>query len=191
LGNAIYSMEGPVASPSIDGLATQFQISGSTPYSNVLWWKDLAADSNAHNFVYDLYFYLTEPDKAQSLEFDVNQSVAGLGKWFVFGTQCNFKDSHHWDIWDGNNEKWLPTQVPCPPVSAMSWHHLTLEFQRTDAGTALFIAVTLDGQRSSFNQSFGTRVGRSDGLNVAFQMDGDSRQDPYSVWIDKMSLTYW
>ena len=28
-------------------------------------------------------------------------------------------------------------------------------------------------------------------LNVAFQMDGDYRQDPYSVWLDDISLSYW
>ena len=27
--------------------------------------------------------------------------------------------------------------------------------------------------------------------NVAFQMDGDYRQDPYSVWLDNVSFSSW
>jgi hypothetical protein len=191
LGNASYATSWS-QSPSMDGDATQFQIWGPTPYSNVLWWKELTPDSNAHNFTYDLWFYLTEPAKAQSLEFDVNQSIASRNQWFVFGTQCNYKDSHMWDVWDGTHEKWQPTQVPCPPVSAFTWHHLVLQFQRTDDGWVVFLSVTLDGQTSYVNYGFKTsRTASSDSVNVAFQMDGDSSEDPYSVWLDKVTLTYW
>jgi hypothetical protein len=28
-------------------------------------------------------------------------------------------------------------------------------------------------------------------MNAAVQLDGDERQDPYSVWVDKMTLTSW
>jgi hypothetical protein len=28
-------------------------------------------------------------------------------------------------------------------------------------------------------------------LNVAFQMDGNYAQTPYSVWLDKVTLSYW
>lgn len=84
-----------------------------------------------------------------------------------------------------------PRRCRARPVSAYTWHHLILEFQRTSAGTSLFVSVTLDGRTSYFNRSFGTRTSSSNAVNVAFQTDGDYKQEPYSVWIDKMTLTYW
>jgi hypothetical protein len=28
-------------------------------------------------------------------------------------------------------------------------------------------------------------------MNPAVQMDGDEKQDNFSIWVDKMTLTYW
>jgi hypothetical protein len=54
------------------------------------------------------------------------------------------------------------------------------------------ISVTLDGNVSTVNKYYNPQqnYGGND-LNVAFQMDGDYRQDPYSVWLDNFSLSCW
>lgn len=188
-GNAAFSMVEYINPPSLDGASAQFNLGGSTPYSNALWWKQLGGNSSAHNFTYDLYFYLKTPSYAQALEFDVNQSVNG--RKYIFGTECDFKDLHVWRVYDSYHHRWVPTSVGCSRPSAYAWHHLALEFQRTNAGQANFVSVTLDGAKHYFNKLFSPQGVSVSEINVAFQMDGDKYQQHYSTWLDKVSLTYW
>src|SRR5437588_4491528 len=43
-----------ISSPSLDGNSAKFWLGGKTPYSDVIWWKDLGG-KQASNFSYDLY----------------------------------------------------------------------------------------------------------------------------------------
>jgi hypothetical protein len=188
--NASYSMSQFVGSPSMDGASAQFSIGGSIPYSNALWWKQLGGNNAATHFVYDLWFYLTQPQNAQALEFDVNQSAGGYK--YIFGTQCDIRHTGQWEIWDGAAKAWRQTGVACPVPAANTWHHLVEEFQRDSNGLATFVSITLDGVKYNINQtswSIGSSV--SSEINVAFQMDGDYAQHPYSAWLDKVTLSYW
>jgi hypothetical protein len=173
---------------SLSGNSTQFNIWGSTPYSDVLWWKQLGADNSATNFKYDIDFYLTAPQLAQALEFDVNQSI-GTTK-FIFGTQCNIRSGGVWDVWDTAGKTWRSTGVPCPVPAANTWHHVTWEFQR-NGSQATFIALTFDGVKHFINQTYNAQPSSVNELNVAFQMDGDYAQHAYSVWLDNVTLSYW
>lgn len=176
------------ATPSLDGSSAQFSIWGSTPYSDALWWRELGADNSAANFQYDVNFYLTAPQYAQALEFDVNQSDGTTR--FIFGTQCNIKNGSVWDVWDTANARWVSTGVSCPAPSANTWHHLTWELKRS-ATQATFVAITLDGVRHAVNMTFDGKPVTGSELNVAFQMDGDYAQHAYSAWLDKVTLSYW
>ncbi len=186
---AVYSMAINQASPSLDGRSATFYLGGPTPYSSALWWKQLGGNSNVRNFVYDLYFYLKNPGASQALEFDVNQSLNG--QKFIFGTQCDYKNHKDWDVWDTANRVWVKTGIPCNPPQAYTWNHLVLEFQRTTGNKALFIAVTLNGQKSYINRSFYPMGVSAYELNTAFQMDGNGYATPYQTWIDKMNLIAW
>src|SRR5512135_1402380 len=42
-----HSMQQFIKSPSLSGAAAQFNISGSQPYSDALWWKQLGAANSA------------------------------------------------------------------------------------------------------------------------------------------------
>src|SRR5882724_12261336 len=46
-----HSMAQRQTSPSMDGASTKFSISGTTPYANALWWKQLGGKDSAHNFI--------------------------------------------------------------------------------------------------------------------------------------------
>src|SRR5215470_2835368 len=70
---ASYSMVENQISPSLNGRSAKFDIGGRTPYADAIWWKQLGADNAKTNFQYDVDFYLTAPQYAQALEFDVNQ----------------------------------------------------------------------------------------------------------------------
>jgi len=185
---AQYSMGEHVASPALSGQAAQFNISGSTPYSDAIWWKQLGGDNAKTHFQYDLDFYLAQPQLAQSLEFDANQSNGSMK--FIFGTQCNIKGDGQWDVWDTAGNTWRPTGISCGVPAAYQWHHLTWQFYR-DNTTIYFVAVTLDGATHYVNRSYAAKpVGASE-INVAFQMDGDFAMHPYSTWLDNVTLTAW
>lgn len=186
---ATYSSQQGIASPSLDGKSMQFNLGGSTPYSNALWWKQLGANSTVQNFQYDLYYYIKNPSASQALEFDVNQSVNG--KKYIFGTECDFKDKKVWKVYDPYNRAWQTTSIACTVPKAYTWHHVVLEFQRTATAKVSFLAVTINGTKSYFNRLYDPKATAAKEINVAFQMDGNKSQTDYSVWLDKVTLTYW
>ena len=182
------SMEQNIGNPALDGKSAQFDMAGSKPYSSAIWWKQLGANANASNFVYDLYFYVKNSSAVQALEFDANQSLNG--KKYIFGTQCDALGHHDWDVWDTANARWVQTGIACSAPAAYSWNHLTLEFQRVN-GQAKFVSVTLNGSKSYINKVFWPESINAQELNVAFQMDGNSSNTPYSTWLDKVNFTVW
>jgi hypothetical protein len=184
---AIYSMVENQASPSLDGASAKFSISGTTPYSDALWWKQLGAADTATHLKYDVAFYITNPGVAQALEFDNNQSN-GVHK-FIYGTQCNIK-GNHWDVWGNAAGNWISTGIACSAPTAFVWHHLTWEFQRTSTNV-IFVGFTYDGMTHYVNRSYPARSSSVHEMNVAFQMDGDFAMHAYSTWLDKVTLTYW
>jgi hypothetical protein len=184
-----YSMTQGISSPSMDGKSAKFYVGGDTPYSQALWWKQLGGNSAVKNFVYDLYFYIKDPNAPQALEFDVNQSTGGYK--YIFGTECAYKQSGSpWEIWDSKNARWVSTGVTCPKPNAYSWNHVTWEFQRVGTQTR-FISVTLNGSKHYINKYFYVRSSGAYEVNVAFQMDKNSVSTDYNVWLDKVSLNYW
>ncbi|HEX9256225.1 MAG TPA: hypothetical protein VF938_11790 [Candidatus Angelobacter sp.] len=184
---ATYSMEENQASPSLDGASAKFSISGTTPYSDALWWKQLGAADSATHLKYDVAFYITNPGVSQALEFDNNQSN-GVFK-FIYGTQCNIK-GNHWDVWGNAAGNWISTGIACSAPTAFVWHHLTWEFQRTSTNV-IFVGFTYDGVTHYVNRSYPARSSTVHEMNVAFQMDGDFAMHAYSTWLDKVTLTYW
>lgn len=177
-----------VSSPALYGYSRKFHLGGSTPYSNALWWKQLGANNSKTHFVYDVYFYLRAPSYAQALEFDVNQSNGH--RKFIFGTECNVKDGHVWDVYDPKGGRWRSTGIYCAMPSGYRWHHIHWELYRT-AYMVHYISFTLDGVKHYVNRSYYARLSGAKEINVAFQMDGDKYQHDYDTWLDKVSLKYW
>lgn len=182
------SMKQYQATPSLTGKATEYWIGPKVPYSGALWWKQLGANGNASHFVYDLYFYVKNPGAAQALEFDMNQSANG--RKFIFGTQCDIKAHHDWDVWDTASGRWVKTGIACYAPPAYQWNHLVLEFARK-GNQATFVSVTLNGKKSYINRTFNTFGVNAKELNTAVQLDGNNVHTAYSVWVDKMQVTAW
>lgn len=189
---AAYSMTEQVASPALSGAAAKFSLEGGTaPFGVALWWKYLTTDGNASHFVYDLYFYMEDPTAAQALEFNVGQSVGGAR--YDFATQCDldsFSD-HTWRVWNPANKGWTSSSANCPQPGAKTWNHLVWEFERNSSGQVVFKAVTLNDKRTEINLSMPAQSDSSNGIDVAFQLDANRDSALYSVWLDKVSLTYW
>jgi len=193
-----------VTSPSMSGKATKFSIGGTTPYADVLWTNPVIGTyssqgqpdpshtlvPNLHNFTYDVYFYGSALELSQVIEFDVNQYFDGTG--FTYGNQCRIAGGHEFDVWDNVNKHWISTGVPCYP-NDNSWNHLILQMQRTSDNQLLYHSITLNGVTTVINRYFPpfSVPGSWYGITVNYQMDGNSKQSPYTIYVDELSLTYW
>jgi hypothetical protein len=182
-----YSMTQGVSNPTIDGSSATFWLGGTVPFGDALWWNQLAPNPSATHFVYDLYFWVSNPAVAQGLEFDVNQSVGGMK--YIFGTECDSRTNGGWRIWDTANAGWVSTTATCT-VQPNAWNHLTWQVERVGNQTH-FIAVTLNGYQQTIDKYFYAENMNAQEINVAFQLDGDEHQDALQAWLDKVTLYYW
>lgn len=186
LGDAVSQMIPNQSAPSLSGSSAKFTMGGPSAYSNMLYYKALGGGRNTTHFVYEMSFYIDNPDVVQALEFDVNQSFDN--KRWVFGTECNFRDTHRWDVWDGV-KGWQPTSIPCDPFPANTWIHLVWTFERV-GDQVHYISLQINDQVHPLDLYFNREYNWTmEDINVAFQMDGDFQQDPFNVWVDNIKLT--
>ena len=176
-----------VSSPSISGSSAKFWV-GGTPWGAALWWRELGGQDDVANFRYDLDFYTDGLDSAQALEFDMNQNVGG--KRYIYGTECDFRGTGTWRVWNGPASTWVSTGIECSKPSPGTWHHLTWEFARSD-GQVHFVAVALDGDRHDVGRSFDAIGGGGSGLDVAFQADLTGSGGDVTVWLDNINVAWW
>jgi len=197
-----WAMTQGVSSPSQSGNSARMDVGGQTAYSDALWNNHLIGDfssqglpdsnhsivPNVHNFTYDVYFYATNVSVSQALEFDINQFFNGQS--FIWGHECRIVGGNQWDIWDNPGQKWIPTGIPCNPVNN-AWNHLVIQVQRTSANHLLFQSITLNGQTATLNYDEVPTATTWYGITINYQQDGDYNQQPYSIWLDKLTFTYW
>jgi hypothetical protein len=186
LGTADSTMTQNQSTPSMDGQSAHFTIGGTQPYSNMLYFNPVAGGDNVSHFTYDVYFYIDQPDYAQALEFDTNQTFGGQ-RW-VWGSECNFKGDGVWDIWN-DVTGWQPTPFPCTPFPANTWIHLVWNVERV-GNQVHYISLTVGDQVYNVDTYYPNQPDWTlEEIDVAFQMDGDYAQQPYNVWLDEMKLT--
>lgn len=187
-GGATYTMSQNQSSPALDGNSTKFSISGTVPFSHGLWWRRMSSNTSATNFILDMYYYMKNPSASQGLEFAANQGRSD--GWYKFSTQCSFGNGS-WSVWDSKNGGWVKTGIPCTRPAAYAWQHVRFEYQRS-GGKAVFVAITINGNRHYVNKSFYPQSKSSSGsVGIHFQLNGNSTETAYSTWADKMTLTYW
>ena len=198
-----WSMTPGITSPSVSGKAAKFTIAGSVPYADILWNNHLIGDGssqgmpdsshslvqNLHNFTYDAYFYGTNLSLSENIEFDIAQFFHGMG--FMYGTQCQIVNGQVWGIWNPAAGKWVPTSIPCKPNSN-AWNHVIIRFERTSGNQLLYRSITLNGITSTINKTYSPFSAPSGwwGVAVNFQLDGDYKLSDYSVYVDKLNVTY-
>lgn len=187
---AQYAMKEGVSSPSLSGSSAQFTLQpGTQPFGGALWFKFLTIDAAATHFSYDLYFYTDNPSAPQALEFNASQSTGG--NRYSFSTQCDLSNQRAWLIWSPPKNGWVSTGVPCVQPPPNTWNHLVWEFERNSSDQVVFDAVTLNGDRHQIGIAMPSTRDSSNGIDVAFQLDANRTATPYSVWLDKINLSYW
>jgi len=185
-GNKTYALS--------SGGSMKFSLGGTLPYSDILWnvkfTKHLADEKsvpNFHNFTYDVWFFGTNLEISQALEFDINQFING--KSFIWGHECRIAGGHEWDTWD-NRGYWVKSGIPCRPVSN-AWNHLIIKVQRTWDNRLLFQSINLNGNVSTLNRYDNPTPTTWYGMTINYQMDGNYKQQPYSVYLDKLNFSYY
>jgi hypothetical protein len=197
-----WAMYQGVKSPSLSGSSTQFNIGGKMVYTDVLWNNHLIGDFSSqglpdsnhtlvptlHTFTYDVYFYGNNLGASQALEFDINQFFNNLG--FTWGHECRIAGGNEWDIWDNANYKWTPTGIACNPIEN-GWNHLTIVGSRTSNNQLLYRSITFNGVTHVLNWTLPPFPAPGwYGITINYQMDGNYKQSPYTVWVDKLNFTY-
>ncbi len=186
LGVAQSTLSLDQSTPSLDGSAAKFSLAGKQPYSNELYWTPLGGGDSVSHFSYDLWFYIDNGDAPQSMEFDVNQAFGGT-RW-TWGTQCDFDQAHHWDIWDPLHGVWMPTSVACNHFPSNTWIHLVWSLERV-GDQVHYISVSVADQTYAVDTYYTAQPNwYQEEIDIAFQMDGNYAQQPYNVWLDEVNL---
>jgi len=183
--------------------AAKFDLGGTAVYTDALFNNHLIGPFSSqglpdtdgvlvpvlHDFTYDVYFYGDNLGVSQALEFDVSQFFDSKG--FIWGHECRIAGGNEWDVWDNVKGHWTPTGVACHPNSN-AWNHVTIHMQRTSNDQLLYQSITLNGVTHNLNLTFAPGSAPSDwyGVTINYQMDGNYRQDPYSVYLDDLTFSY-
>jgi hypothetical protein len=186
LGVAVSTITLHQQAPSLDGSAAKFTLAGKHAYSNELYWTPIGGGSFPQHFNYDLWFYIDHGDRPQSLEFDVNQAFGG-SRW-TWGTQCDFNDTHRWNIWDPLGEVWKPIPIPCNHFPSNTWIHMVWTLERV-GNQVHYITLSVADHTYDVDTYYTAQPKwTQEEIDIAFQMDGNWDQQPYTVWLDRVNL---
>ena len=190
-----------VSSPSQDGASTKTVYGGGTvQWGDVLWNNHLIGDFSSqglpdfsktlvpslHNFTYDVYFWVSNASVSQAMEFDINQFFGG--KSYIWGHECRIAGGHEWDTWNNQTQHWVPSGIPCNPISG-AWNHLVINVQRTSDGHLLFHSISLNGNTTVLNRYDTPTATNWYGVTINYQIDGNVNGTPYNVYLDKLNFT--
>jgi hypothetical protein len=181
-----------VASPSEDGVATQFSIAPTAPYSNAYFYQEhtpVTSQINALIYEFDVYIPQGMENASEGFEFECQQIIGG---WvYNFGWQAYYTGKM-WRIFDYGLKRWDSTNVPFPGFTPGTWHHIVAEYHNDlTTHTVFHDALTVDGTRYTVNLTHNAyNAGGRDQFTNAVQLDSNKTATPYSVYVDKMTITY-
>jgi hypothetical protein len=196
-----WGMKQGVTAPGGVTNATRFDVGGEVKYSDALFVNHLVGDGSTQGMLdksntvlksighitYSVDFYSDHLELAHALEFDVGLNHSGRAH--MFGTECRTEGNKLWAIWDNPGHRWVDTKVPCKALDS-KWNHLVLEFTRTSDNHLIYDSITLNGVKSTLNWKNNSIPSSWRGMVVNFQLDGNKDQADYSVYLNKLNITY-
>ncbi len=188
-----------VGSPSHSGVSRKF-VTTTTGYGAERYTVTFGDNRTATNFMWDGWVYLTSSSShINNLEMDLNQTLPN-GNTVIFVIQCN-RPSGTWDYTENLGSAryprghWAHSGAACNlhHWGTGRWHHVQMEYSRTDTGHVTYKYVWLDGKRSTLNKSvFAARsLGWGSSLSINFQMDGNGKSGTSTVYLDSLKLYRW
>jgi len=187
-----FSYTTDIASPSEDGLATEFSLAATVPFTNAYFFRQQKAipqQINALTYEFDLYIPTGMETAPQAIEFECQQTVGG---WvYNFSWQAEYTNSV-WRIFDYGLKRWDATPLTFTHFTPGTWHHIMAEYHNdTVAHTVIHDALTVDGTRFPVNITHNAFFsGGTNQFTNAFQLDSNSTATPYNAYVDKMKITY-
>ena len=187
-----------VSSPSLNGNARQFVTSYSGS-GGELYHISFGDDPSAQNFLYDTWIYIAGSSASLgNIEMDMNQTMAN-GQTVIFGFQCDGY-SGTWDYTEniGTPEHpkghWLHSKASCSPRkwSVNTWHHVQVQYSRTETGVVTYQTVAFDGIATDLNVTVPSAhaLGWGPTLLANFQVDGIGTGST-TIYVDNMTITRW
>jgi hypothetical protein len=182
-----------ISTPSEDGSSTQFSIAATVPFTNGYFYQKhtpIATAITALTYEFDLYIPAGSENLPQAIEFECQQALDG---WiYNFAWQANYA-GNSWRIFDYGLKRWDATGLALTRFTPGQWHHIVSEYHNdTTAHTVLHDALTVDGVRMPVNithNAFFSGTPNNQFTN-AVQLDSNSTATPYSIYVDKMRITY-
>jgi len=77
--------------------------------------------------------------------------------------------------------------VPCDHFPSNTWIHLTWNLERV-GNQVHYISLTVADQTYNVDTYFNAQPNwTQEEIDIAFQMDGNYKQQPYNVWLDEVN----
>lgn len=189
---ANYSATLGIVSPSEDGNSTQFAIAATVPFTNGYFFQFHDAGTGSFallTYEFDLFIPAGFENAPQAIEFQCQQKLSGLV--YNFAWQANYAGGT-WRIFNYGTKKWEDSGLALQRFSPATWHHVMAEYHNDPATHSVFHdALTVDGVRTPVNlRHDAVAESGNDKFSNAFQLDSNSLPAPYSVFVDKMKITY-
>ena len=208
-GNPIWEISN-VSDPSLDGRSLRCAITGGNPNSNVHCYRNLLAEPTRNFFTLSLSFYyqpassfnnVGEPSIVQGLEFTMNKWDQGLRyewalQWKNVDSGGGDTGAPEWRYWDPahSSSRWVDLGISdqiTNKVSSNVWHELILEGEILE-GKVHYRRFVLDGYKYQLNNiplvAATLEPSEPNKLAVAVQLDGNSTETPYELFIDHVTL---
>ena len=182
-----------IGTPSEDGSSTQFSIAATVPFTNGYFYQQHTPVTNqitALTYEFDVYIPTGMENLPQAFEFECQQILNG---WvYNFSWQALYP-GNQWRIFDYGLKRWDATGIALTRFTPGTWHHIVAEYHNDTVNhLVLHDALTVDGVRIpvniTHNAFFSGAVNNQ--FTNAVQLDSNSTAAPYSVYVDKMRITY-
>jgi hypothetical protein len=174
--------------PSVDGSALMISLISGQPYVGIHAYRNLLPADTATNFQMNLSFYFPSATPIQALEFTMdtwvnNQRWEWALQWENIGSNT---PPPPWRLWTGNS--WQAIGVT-QQLNIKQWHAFQIKGDISD-GQVHYISFSCDNTSVMLGQRFAPVPSPGDKLAVAVQLDGDSHEDSYVVYIDKVNFQW-
>jgi hypothetical protein len=190
---------GAVVDPEGSGRVLRCSLTGGVPYSSAHFYRNLPPrpDAGPIRLVLTLSFRFppttqnnqNKPPIIQALEFTTSEWRSGRRyelalQWLNVGLSAPC-----WRYWDARGpDHWRELKIPAP-LEGDRWHALRLEGTFREE-RVVYDRFVIDGRRQELGITAppAEEPGTPDKLAVGFQLNGNARQDPYHLDLDRVYL---
>jgi len=182
-----------MASPSEDGASTEFSIAPTVPFTNAYFFQQhtpITSQLISLTYQFDIYVPGGSETAPQAIEFECQQVLDG---WvYNFAWQAVYP-SHVWRTFNYGANNWESSSVAFNGFTPGTWHRVMAEYHDdTTAHTVVHDALTVDGTRylvGITHPAFHSGAANNQFTN-AIQLDSNLAPASYSIYVDRMKITY-